>query len=446
MSRITRRSFLRHSSATVAATLAAGPLLVRANSPNGKLNIASIGVGGKGWSDMNSTSVGQNVTAICDIDAGSLAQAAAKYPQAKTYRDWRKLLEQKDIDACTISTPDHMHAPITMSAMRLGKGVYTQKPLTHSVHEARQLRAAARQYKVVTQMGNQGRSGISYRMMVKMIQDGAIGKVREVHCWTDRPSAGGIWPQGMTSLPTKHDDVPKGIEWDLWLGVAPAVPFTHGAFHPFVWRGWTAFGTGAQGDMGAHIVDPVLWALELDVPRRITSRGDEAPSAVAWPLKSIVKYEFAPTSRTADEGLTLHWYDGGNQPPRDLIPLPPDRKIGGNGSLYIGSEGTLLIGHNASGPQLFPRDKFRDYPRPQLEPHDHYMQWTQACLGEGKTSSSFESAAMTTETILLGNIALRYPGEALEWDAKAMAFTNKTEANQHLKREYRKGWEVEGLS
>ncbi|MCA9056427.1 MAG: Gfo/Idh/MocA family oxidoreductase, partial [Planctomycetaceae bacterium] len=247
-----RRRFLR----SVAAGVAVAPFVSsrRTWAANEQVNIACVGVGGKGASDLAETSVGHNIVAICDVDSQRLGQAATKFPQAKTYTDWRKLLEQPGIDAVTISTPDHMHAPVTMTAMQLGKHVFTQKPLTHSIYEARRLTQVAAEKGLITQMGIQHHATARLKMAVQAIRDGVIGKVREVHAWTDRP--GHFWKQGLTR-PDQSDPVPENINWDHWLGVAPARPFVAGLYHPFHWRGWWDFGTGALGDMGCHILDPV---------------------------------------------------------------------------------------------------------------------------------------------------------------------------------------------
>ena len=438
----------RHSRRRLLGKLAAAPAglpmllpgLSRAASPNEKVNIAGVGVDGKGWSDINSVSRRQNVVAICDVDEKRMARAAKRFPEARVYTDWRKLLEQKNIDAVTVSTPDHMHAPIAMSAMQLGKHVYVQKPMTHSVFEARQLRLAAKEFGVVTQMGNQHHSGTGYRTLVKLIRDGAIGKVTEAHAWSNRPS----WPQGMKSRPKGRGDVPANLHWDNWLGVAPARDYVEKVYHPFRWRGWVDFGTGALGDMACHIMDPVFWALELTAPLRIWSDGP-APNAESYPNQSVIHYEFPATKRTAGQTLRVTWHDGGNLPKRELVPLPEGVKTPDNGSLYIGERGVLLCRHIGT-PQLLPAEKFADYPIEPVKADNHYMQWTNAIRGETETSSHFDYAGPLTETVLLGNLALRFPGRKLEWNAADLKVTNVAEANRYVRREYRKGWQVKQLA
>jgi len=445
--RTTRRTFIKQTAATGAAFSFAAPAIIH-GAPNEKLNIAGIGVGGKGAGDIAMTSVGQNVVAICDVDERTLGKAAEKYTGARKYNDWRKLLEQKDIDAVTVSTPDHMHAPIAMSAMQLGKHVYVQKPMAHSVFEARQLTLAARKYNVVSQMGNQGHSGSGYRSVVNWIQGGAIGKVREAHAWTNRP----IWPQGV-DRPAKSSPVPSYLHWDLWLGVAPERPYAgsvepdrkgRGAYHPFNWRGWLDFGVGALGDMGCHIIDPVVWSLELGAPKHIWSEGP-APNGETFPEWGIIHYEFAKTPYTAGGTVQMTWYDGGRKPPRELVPLPDSEETPSNGSLYVGEKGTILCPHGGV-PRLLPAEKFADVDLPMAEDDDHYQQWTMACKGQGKATSHFDYSGPLTETVLLGTIAIRHPNQKLAWDSTNLKVTNLEKANRFVHQEYRHGWEVPGLS
>jgi len=426
------------------------PLVISSSAfgANERLQIAAVGVGGKGEGDIAETSKGQNVVAICDVDERTLEQAARKYPQAKVYRDWRVLLEQKDIEAVTISTPDHMHAPIAMAAMQLGKHVYVQKPLAHTVDEARRMRLLAAQQGVVSQMGNQGHSGSGYKTVVKLIQAGAIGKVKEAHAWSDRP----IWPQAI-ARPDRSDPVPPWLQWDLWLGVAPVRPYVgpsegskreRGAYHPFNWRGWLDFGVGALGDMGCHIIDPVVWSCRLGAPRKIWSDGP-APNGETYPEWGIIHYEFPGTQQTAGDTFEMTWYDGGKKPPEELARLPAGESLPSNGSLYVGDAGILLCPHGGA-PRLLPADQFSDYPIEAAEGDDHYMQWTNACKGMGQTTSQFDYAGPLTETVLLGTIAIRFPGQKLEWDSEQLLVTNTAEANPYVRKSYREGWQVKGLT
>ena len=434
--RFTRRSFLYASAAAAASAAVPRPNILSAASPNSRLNIAGVGVGGKGFGDIVSTSKGQNVVALCDVDAARGAKAFTRFPKAKVYKDFRKMFERKDIDAVTISTPDHMHAPVAMAAVQLGKHVYVQKPLTSTIHEARQLRETAAKAGVVTQMGNQCHSSIAYRMLVQMLQEGVIGKIREVHCWTNRPT----WPQGI-SRPAGSDPVPKTLDWDLWLGIAPERPYVEGAYHPSKWRGYYDFGTGALGDMGCHILDHTVWGLALGYPLSVQAEVSK-PAAETYPKKSIIRYVFPGTKYTADDKLTVTWYDGGNKPPRTLVPaMPKTQKVPPSGGIYVGDKGVILCPHH-SGPQLFPKEQFKGIKRPRPANVDHYMQWTNACLGEGKTSSPFEYAATLTEMVLLGALAQRFGGQKLEWNAAEAKVTNLDAADKLVRREYRKAFSL----
>ncbi|MFT5528030.1 MAG: putative dehydrogenase [Pirellulaceae bacterium] len=426
------------------------PLLMTSRSIAGaaeRLNIAAVGVGGKGRSDIASTSKGHNVVAICDVDKQTLTQSAKEYSGAKQYTDWRKMLEQKDIDAVTVSTPDHMHAPIAITAMEMGKHVYVQKPLAHTLFEARQMRLVAKQHNVVTQMGNQGHSGSGYKTVVRLIQEGVIGKVKEAHAWSNRP----IWPQGIRRS-EKSDPVPDWLEWELWLGVAPNRPYVgpaegakkpRGAYHPFNWRGWLDFGVGALGDMGCHIIDPVVWSCGLGAPTKVWSEGP-IPNGETFPAWGIIQYEFPGTKFTSGDNFRMTWYDGGKKPDQKLAQLDKGEKLPDNGSLYVGENGVILCPHGKN-PTLHPNSKFDQ--KIELEAHDdHYQQWTNACLGNGKTTSNFDYAGPLTETVLLGTVAIRFPEKRLEWDSKSMKFTNEEQANHYLHHQYRKGWEVPTLT
>jgi len=291
--------------------------------------------------------------AVCDVDERNRSRAAQRFPGAKTFADWRELLDQMDkmIDAVSVSTPDHMHAPVSMSAIHRGKHVYCQKPLTHTIFEARQIAAAARKAKVVTQMGIQIHSSIEYRMATELIQAGAIGKIREVHSWSDRPG----WPQG-GSRPKGQGPVPKELNWDLWLGVAPQRPFVEGAYAPFAWRGILDFGCGALGDMGCHIIDPPFTALKLTSPNVVWVEGPGC-TADMHPKWEVIHYEFPGTEYTAGKTLPLTWYDGQHKPDESLVPLGKDRHLPDNGSIFIGEQGSILLPH-IGGPQLLPRETY----------------------------------------------------------------------------------------
>lgn len=406
---------------------------------NSQVNIACVGVGGKGWSDMLETSVGHRIVAICDIDEERLAKAKEKFPDARTYTDWRKLLEQPGIDAVTVSTPDHMHAAITISAMELGKHAFTQKPLTHSVFEARKMTELAASKGLVTQMGIQHHATRRLKLAVHAIREGVIGKVSEVHTWTDRP--GNFWKQGL-ERPAGGSAAPAGVHWDHWLGVAPERPYVAGLYHPFHWRGWWDFGTGALGDMGCHILDPVVNSLELGPPRTVAAEGP-APHPESGPLWCIVHYEFPGTQHTT-ETLRLTWYEAGKQPPREIFQAPADWKGTDNGVLFLGERGNLFVGFPEM-PELFPKAKFRDYSWPDFQDHNHYTEWTAAIAEGGSTSCPFSYSGPLTETVLLGNVAYR-TGQKIVWDSQQLRVVNAPEAAQLIRREYRRGWEVPGLS
>ena len=432
-----RRTFLWQTSASMAAAAAVSSGRTYGSALE-KINLASVGVGGKGASDLRETAVGHNVVAICDVDANRLAAAAKDFPQAKTYTDWRKLLEQKDIDAVTISTPDHMHAAISLAAMSLGKHVYTQKPLTHNVREARQMQLAAEKHRVVTQMGIQHHSSARIKNAVQIIRDGVIGKVREVHTWTDRPGA--FWKQGL-QRPERSDPVPSSLNWDLWLGVAPQRPFVSALFHPFHWRGWWDYGTGAMGDMGCHIWDPVFTALELEAPTLIEAQGPE-PDLESGPLWCEITYEFPGTRHTTDT-VKVVWYEAGRQPDPAIIKAPQDWPGSLNGILFVGERGNLFVGFPEAA-QLFPLGDFSDYQLPQHEDNNHYTQWTQAILGQGQTSCPFSYAGPLTEAVLLGNVAYRSGGK-VTWDQQEMKTLGNDNAQQFIGRTYRTGWELSPL-
>ena len=425
-------------------------------APSDTLNIAAIGAGGMGASNMNQLT-SQNIVAICDVDqdrvAGSLHDRDGKvregrealkmaYGKAKSYKDFRKMLEkQKDIDAVVIATPDHTHAPAATMAMKMGKHVYVQKPLTYTVHEARVLRELAKETGVVTQMGNQGHSHDDGRRLLELIWAGAIGPVHEAHIWTNRP----IWPQGM-GRPEKSEKPPKGLDWDLFLGPAQKVPY-HPSYTPFTWRGWTDYGTGALGDMGAHLVDHAFWALDLKAPTSIEAAGSPfggGDERVSFPVATQVHYEFAQGYR---DPIKVTWYDGGLLPRRPSV-MPAEAEVNPTGgAMLIGEKGVAVYDTYAHNPRLFPAILEKEYAdTPQTLPRikeSHEMNWVNACKGMGEATCPFDYAGRLTETMLLGNVALKAGyGRKLFWDAEKGEFMNAPDANQYLHYEYRKGWEL----
>ncbi|MCX7866056.1 MAG: Gfo/Idh/MocA family oxidoreductase [Limisphaera sp.] len=466
---ITRRHFIFLS------TLAAGGVALsscarprpRRISPNEKLNIGVVGAAGKGASDTDHCA-SENIVALCDVDEAHAAGQIKKYPKAKFYRDWRKMLEQeKSLDAVIVSTPDHLHGVVAAAAIRLGKHVYCQKPLTQTVYEARLLRRLAREYGVVTQMGNQGSAEDGLRRAVECIQAGLIGQVREVHVWSNRP----IWPQGM-GRPPGEDPVPPTLDWDLWLGPAPWRPYKRDVYHPFNWRGWQDFGTGALGDMACHTANMPFRALKLGYPTEVEA-WSSGMNKESFPLKSRIRFQFP-----AREGLapvTFWWYDGGNplpenpyrhdgnnKPPREIT-ADVEAMMGtvpGSGCILIGDKGVLFSpddygarffvklkgekemvdGRNHEAVKAIPQTIERN-PFPGDADKRQHLEWIAACKGGKRCYSDFEIAAYLTEIILLGCVALQV-GKRLEWDGPNMRAKNAPEAAQYIKRQYRKGWEI----
>jgi predicted dehydrogenase len=416
----------------------------KASFVRGKLRHAGIGVGGMGESDLKEISAHPEVeiVALCDVDLNNLNAAAKLHPGARTYRDWREMLSKESdaIDSVHVTVPDHMHAAIELVALGLGKHVYGQKPLTRTIEECRAVARAARASGAVTQMGIQNRSNTPYRQALALFHAGHIGKVHEVHIWTDRPA--GWWPQGM-GRPAGSDPVPATLKWDEWLGVAPERPYKDKVYHPFVWRGWQAFGTGAQGDMACHLIDPATWFLELGDPTRIRSDGPR-PNDESYPLWSTVHYEFPATAHTTRGPLLLTWYDGGRLPPRSLLDDLEAGEVVKNACLFVGEEGALLASPY-DPPRLLPGKRFASIALPAAPPENHWHQWVDACRGQGTTTAPFSYAAHLTEIALLGNVALHFPHETLEWNARAMSFADRPDADVYLRSPQRKGWEIQGL-
>jgi predicted dehydrogenase len=408
--------------------------------PSDKLNIACVGVGGQGVHDVEGVS-SENIVALCDVDEERAAAMFEKFPGAKRYADFRIMLEQeyKTIDAVTVTTPDHTHAVIAMTAIKMKKHVYVQKPLTHTIYEARKLAEAAREYKVVTQMGNQGHASEGARLINEWIWDGAIGNVYEAHCWTNRP----IWPQNIRR-PDTFPSLPPTLEWNLWLGPAPWRPY-HPAYVPFAWRGWWDFGTGVIGDMGAHIMDQPFWALKLDAPDTVQAACTEF-NEETYPIASEVTFTFPKRGNMGP--VKLVWHDGGLMPPRPEE-LEEGRMMGSNegGSLFIGDKGKLICSTYAENPRLIPESKMREYKLPEKTiPRSPGIreEWIAACKGGPPASSNFDYAARLTETMLLGNLAIRFKDRntILKWDSSKMRVTNLDEANEFIHVKYSKGWEL----
>jgi predicted dehydrogenase len=422
-------------------------------APGERLNIAGIGVGGMGGVYLRNME-SENIVALCDVDEGFAAKTFARYPNAKRYRDFRRMLErEKSVDAVVIGTPDHTHAAIAMAAIRLGKHVYCAKPLTRTIHEARLLARAARDAKVATQMSVQSSASEESAAVCDWIWSGLIGAVREVHVWSDRP----VWPQGC-KRPAETRPVPTTLDWDLWLGPAPARPY-HPAYHPFVWRGWWDFGTGALGDMGCHALHTIFRALKLGHPQRAHATGStsvevgleqgvegvrlkitRAATPESPPVASMVTWDFP--ARGVSPPVRMTWYDGGLKPPRPPE-LEADRKLEDDGVIYNGEKGTILSGFTGE-PALIPAAKSQDMAPPPKAAHrtlGHYQEWIDACKGGRPATCEFDFASRVTETALLGNLAVR-TGKLLEWDAESMRISNDADANRFVEEPYRAGWAI----
>ncbi len=438
--RFTRRQVLAGTAAATAFTVIPRQVLGTLGQPsaNNKLNIAVVGVGGMGSGDVRRVPT-ENIVAICDVDANQAARSAKQFPQAKVYSDFRKMLEsEKHIDAVMVATPDHNHAVVTTMALKMGKHVFCQKPLTHSVHEALAVAKAAREAKVATQMGNQGQAGEHARFVCEYIWAGAIGKVREIHSWSNRQPD--ISPRGIPR-PNETPPVPPHMNWDLWLGPSPERPY-HPCYHPFRWRGWWDFGTGVLGDIGCHNLSAAFKALKLGWPTSVEACSTHwnAPPEIkneTAPLASIVTYRFAAKGDRPE--ILLRWYDGGMMPP-----LPEELQRGrniftGDGTLIVGDKGML---HNH---RLLPESKMQDFGKPArvLERSPgHYQEWIDACKGGKPAGSNFvDHAGLLAAVVLMGNIAIR-TGEKLYWDAEKLQFANSDAGNALLNPPYRQGWSL----
>ena len=448
----TRRTFLR-TTALAASAFVIAPRHVLGGPgqtpPSEKLHLAGVGIGGMGQNNLRACAA-ENIVALCDVDSTYAAKVFAAYPQATVYRDFRQLLDrEKDLEAVIVATPDHTHAPIAMAAMRAGKHVYVQKPLTHSVFEARALTEAARRYKVATQMGSQGHSGDGTREVCEWLASGVLGAVREVHVWTNRP----VWPQGVeVERPKETPPVKAGLDWDQWLGPAPYRPY-HPCYLPGTWRAWCDFGTGALGDMGCHLLDAPFWALDLKYPLSV-----EATISVYWhaewkkteprnenyPRSSIVRYEFP--ARGDSPPVTMSWWDGGLVPPRPRgVPRDEELGEGGGGSLFLGEKGVLICGCYGRRPRVFPQDLPKPPPTLPRVPggiDGHEKDWVRACKDGRPASTAFDYAGPLSEMVLMGNLAVRFPNRQLLWDGQNMQVTNDPAANAFVRRQYRDGWSL----
>jgi len=445
-----RRSFLTASSGlALGFTIVPRRVLGGAGyvAPSERINVAGIGAGGMGGGDIATVSrLGANIVALCDVDDERAGGSFRAFPKARRYKDFRVMLDREAnrIDAVTVGTPDHIHAVASMAAIRAGKPVYCEKPLTHTLHECRELTTAARKAGVATQMGNQGHATEGARLTNEWIQAGIIGKVSEVHVWSDR--AGRLWKQGV-GRPKETPPVPATLDWDLWLGPVRERPYSP-AYAPVSWRGWWDFGTGAMGDMGCHIIDHPIWALHLGLPTAVESRttldgsildGDK-PNDETYPVAAIIYYEFA--ARRDLPAVRMTWYEGGLMPPAPPE-MPLDQRLPDNGVLYIGTKGKMYHSSHGGMPQLLPaelHDEASKVPKTMKRSPGHYEEWVQACKGGPPPISNFDYAGPLTETALVGVLSLRAPGRRLEWDSENLRVKNAPELSRHIHTEYRKGW------
>jgi predicted dehydrogenase len=444
----TRREFLRATGTAIAGFMIVPRHAVAGSGqtpPGEKINIAGIGVGGQGGSDLNEIARdnGANIVALCDVDSVRAGDTFKKFPEAKQYRDFRKMFDEmeKNIDAVVVATPDHFHAVAGMAAIKRGKHLYCEKPLAHSIYEVRQLMKAAQEHKVVTQLGNQGHSFDSIRNFCEWIWDGAIGNVHTIHCGCEAVNSG---VDQLPHLP-EHHDIPTTMDWEQWLGPAQERPY-HPAFAPASWRGWVPFGNGTIGDWTCHVVDPVFWALDLGAPATVQAQVknyDFKTEGLAYPKGEITTFEFSAKGNRGP--VTLNWYSG-----TEHIPRPPELEADENpirtGAVVMGDKGTIVYGsHGAGQVRLIPEAKMLAYKKPAPtipRAREHHKDWLEAIRNGKKAGSDFSYGGPLTEIALLGVIAIKVAGTKLEWDAKKARFKNSTEANQYINPPYREGWKL----
>ncbi|MCE9618292.1 MAG: Gfo/Idh/MocA family oxidoreductase [Planctomycetes bacterium] len=457
-----RRTFIRS-----AAAFAVLPLMPRLEprfqlGPNQRLQLAKVAVGGMGESDLEQLSAHPNVdiVALCDVDSQEKSKLSAKFPKAQWFSDWREMFAKlgDKFDAVSVSTPDHMHAPIAMSAMQMGKHVYCQKPLAHSAYENRMLADFAKaNSKVVTQMGTQRSAMIGRRQQLQLLNEGIVGKISAIHAWSDRPM--GWWPQGKP-MPTGSEKPPEWLSWDLWLGVAPTRPYVKDAYAPFMWRGTYDFGCGALGDMGCHILDYPFLAAKLGLPTSVRCDCTDATED-EFPTKETITLKYAPTDRTVAEGVTVTWYDGGLRPTNAQMGIPDGVDIRGNAAVVIGEKGVMLcpLDPERADPKDPKKLALTDEPQvwdknkkaialnlPKLETRNHWHHWVDGCFGKTKPEANFAFAGLLCESLSVGAAASHFANRDLQYDPKSFAFSNEPKGAQFLKTKYRDGWSVKGLS
>lgn len=450
---LSRRQFLRSAALAGLAAPLILPVGLRGAAPNSKLNHACIGVGGMGVGDRGTFARHPKlqIVALCDVDANALKQAAKDFPEARTYTDWRELLEKEGdrIDSVNVTVPDHMHFPIAYNAIQKGKHVYCQKPMCHDVAEVRKLTEASVKKGVVTQLGTQMAASLGERTMVHLLKTGAIGKIKHAYLCANRPGAVENY-RLLGPRPANDAQPPKHLEWDLWLGTAPARPYAPDIYHPVKWRAWLDFGTGWSGDIGCHIFDAVWKGLglqpALDVIAEVQDSWKNSPArrADTWPQGQHITWTFPGNDLTEGKTLPVEWFDGDYFPPEAIRALYSVKDYPTESAMLIGTEGGLLYELGRT-PILLPEMKFENHPRPKFEPRDHYHHFVDACLGVAKNESHFAQTGPMTESILLGTVAIRVPGKLLAWNHLGMKFKNDSDANRLLERTYRSGWRAGGF-
>jgi predicted dehydrogenase len=437
----TRRTFIRKASLT-ASTLPLFNIARAGVSANSILSHASFGASGMAFADLKTLSGNPhvNLTAVAEVDESKLKHLKKAFPDVRVYKDWRILLdkEHKQLDSVNVSTPDHMHAPIGITAMRMGLHVYGQKPLAQTLYETRRMSEIAKETGVVTQMGTQLTSSTYERLAARIVQDGVIGKIKEVYIFSHK-----TWGDPKPR-PDRKDPVPVDFDWDLWLGVAEDRPFIDGYYHPEIWRSRLDFGTGTLGDMGCHIYSPMFQALGLRAPISVKSTGS-VPNEHSWAIDEAFEYVFRGSDLTEEDTIKVSWTDGSLRPPRKFLEIFGDR-MPEQGSIFVGTDGILLQPHGEL-PIPYPREKFADYRYPKFEARRHYEDFINAIRGEKvKPLADFvDYGGPLTETVLIGALASRFPQETLSWDVKSLRFTNSNKANEFIKKTYRKGWEIENM-
>ncbi len=449
---LNRRGFLKSGAAATVGALGFPAVLRSQGSPNSKLQVGCIGIAGMGGNTMRSIAShrGVEIVGLCDVDASEMPKAARNFANASTHSDWREMLSGKHIDkfdAITIGIPDHMHAAPAVTALRAKKHLYLQKPMASTIQECRVITEESAKANVVSQLGNQGRSTIESRMAVELIRNGAVGKIKEVLIWENKPLS--WWPKN-TELRAKADTIPAGFDWDLWIGVREPRPYLENTYHPKNWRAWFDFGVGEMGDMGCHHFDPTFDALKLTAPLKVrqTTPGSNGP---LWAEHRQVELIFPGTEVTLDETVKVTWHDGDIRPDASRIPLPEGvDELPASGTCWIGETGTIFKNYRGGKPvvlpsdgSVFPADK---YPN-DLEPQDHYHGWADAAIagGNARAIADFNHGGPLTEAVLVGAIADRHAEQWLEWDRDALEFSNSAEATKLVKRTYRDGWQIDGL-